>query len=46
MSRRAYNCAVVCGAIVAYVAFFPADLTFVERLLQLTQAVARGHGRY
>ena len=42
MSRRAYSCAVIGGALVAYFAIFPADLSFVERLLMLTQSVAAG----
>jgi hypothetical protein len=33
---------VIGGALVAYFAIFPADLSFVERLLTLTQAVAPG----
>ena len=42
MSRRAYSCAVIAGAFVAYFAIFPDDLGFVERLLRLTQSVAVG----
>jgi hypothetical protein len=42
MSRQAYSCAVIGGAIVAYFFIFPADLAFVERLLMLTQSVAAG----
>lgn len=42
MSRRAYSCAVIAGAMVAYFAVFPVDLAFVERLLMLTQSVAPG----
>jgi hypothetical protein len=42
MSRRAYSCAVVVGAIVAYLLVFPDDLAVADRLLRLTQAVAPG----
>jgi hypothetical protein len=42
MSRRAYSCAVVAAAVVAYFAIFPDDLGFVDRLLKLTQSVATG----
>ncbi|HEY1375486.1 MAG TPA: hypothetical protein VGF55_01770 [Gemmataceae bacterium] len=42
MSRRAYSCAVIGGAAVAYFVIFPDDLVFPERLLALTQAVAPG----
>jgi hypothetical protein len=42
MSRQAFSCAVIGGAIVAYFVVFPADLAFVERLLMLTQQVAAG----
>ena len=42
MSRRAYSCAVVCCAAVAYLLVFPDDLAFAERLLRLTEAVAPG----
>ncbi len=42
MSRRAYDCAVVAGAVVAYFAIVPDDLGFLERLSRLTQAIAPG----
>ena len=42
MSRRAYSCAVVAGAIIAYIMIFPDDLTFVERLLKLIGSIATG----
>jgi hypothetical protein len=42
MSRRAYSCAVVCCAVVAYLLVFPDDLAFAERLLRLTEAIAPG----
>jgi hypothetical protein len=42
MSRRAYSCAVIAAAIIAYFFIFPDDLAFVERLLMLTQQVAAG----
>ena len=42
MSRQAFSCAVIGGAIVAYFVVFPADLAFVERLLMLTQSIAPG----
>jgi hypothetical protein len=42
MSRRAYSCAVVVSAIVAYLLVFPDDLAVADRLLRLTQAVAPG----
>ena len=42
MSRRAYSCAVIAGAILAYFVIFPGDLSFVDRLLALTQSVAGG----
>jgi hypothetical protein len=42
MSRRAYSCAVIVGAILAYFVIFPDDLAFVERLLMLTQQVSAG----
>jgi hypothetical protein len=50
MSRRAYSCAVVAGALIAYFAIFPDDIGylnrlfigFVDPLLQLTQSVATG----
>jgi hypothetical protein len=42
MSRRAYSCAVVASAIVAYLLVFPDDLAVADRLLRLTQAVAPG----
>lgn len=42
MSRRAYSCAVVASAIVAYLLVFPDDLAVAERLLKLTHAVAPG----
>ena len=42
MSRRAYSCAVVGGAVVAYFVVFPDELGVVDRLLRLTHAVAPG----
>jgi hypothetical protein len=42
MSRRAYNCAVIGGALVAWFVIFPDDLGFVSRLLALTQSVSTG----
>jgi hypothetical protein len=42
MSRRAYSCAVVGCAVIAYLLVFPEDLAFADRLLRLTQSVAPG----
>jgi hypothetical protein len=42
MSRRSKTGWVIGGAIVAYFIAYPEDLAGVERILQLTQAVAPG----